>query len=282
MTSCDSRKCADGYELVDNKCKEVVIKCDNDYNLLDNRCVKTVDEKDPIVEYLCDEGYELLDDVCVRFEYDDINVNWSCPSGYNMMQDNYPDVCYKETIVPVSIQEYYCPRGYTLSGTKCIMTNSSNAETQYMCSMNSIYNSRTGLCHLVGVFSQCPSGTWSYSGSGNYLTCVSSPTKYYECADGMDLNGDKCISSTIIDASYIRGCDGNDKITEDGLSCIKTEYVVPSYNLYCDAGYELSDSGCVMTIYGSIDMNIYCNDDYKLVADKCINYDVREPIILYK
>ena len=60
--------------------------------------------------------------------------------------------------------------------------------------MNAIYNSRTGLCHLIGVFSSCPAGTWHYSGSGNYRTCVSYPTKYYECSDGMSLNNDKCVA----------------------------------------------------------------------------------------
>ena len=282
VTACDSKKCDFGYEMIDNKCMEVVLECEEGYNLINNECVKTIEEKDIVIEYFCDEGYELFNDVCVRYEYDEIIVDWYCPSGYTMMEDKYPDICYKESIVPVTIQQYYCPRGYTLSDTKCIKSDASNAKEGYMCSMNGIYNSRTGLCHLIGVFSSCPAGTWHYSGSGNYRTCVSYPTKYYECSDGMSLNNDKCVTTEIIDASYIRGCDGNDKITDDGLSCIKTEYVVPSYDYYCDSGYELTNLGCVKTIYGVIGENVYCETGYEMVSDKCIIYDRMDPVKVYK
>lgn len=254
--------------------------CNEGYSLVNKKCVKEKESIKVSINYSCDSGYELKGSSCVKYNVKDATAKWGCPSGYIMATDKYPDVCYKKETVPTSIQYYYCPGEYTLMGTQCIKNTAiTNATKEYYCSNNSIYNSTTGLCHLIGVFSQCPSGTWLNGGAGDYKTCVTNPTIQYTCPSGTNKEGTQCIGQTLpIDADYIKGCNKGYEINQETQMCTKIDYETPSYKLSCESGYILNNESCIKTISIKAKEKKYCPNNYTMKLDNCIIYDEQEPI----
>lgn len=257
-----------------------ISKCDENYELIEGACVAVIDSSDSYFSYYCDEGQQLDNDSCISYQYsEDYDVNWYCPKGYKMMQETYPDVCYKTTVVSAKIQMYYCPYNYILKGTKCVKQVNTSSSSQKVCPGGSMYNSSTGFCHLVGVFSSCPSGYRIYAGSAGNYTCVTNPTNYYTCPNGTVNDNGVCVSTETIDASYIRGCDGIGEIDSTGTLCTKYDYEVPLYKIVCPKDYVFNEKNeiCVKTIINDANKKFYCDEEYELVDNQCIKYDIKEP-----
>ena len=273
------------YIVISQSLYEIKYECEEGYTYDKTICVKELDKKTAYVNYYCTEGYVLEDTKCIKKETKDTLVKWYCPSGYTMRKDAYPDICFKETIVGLSITSYYCPRGYTLNGTKCYGSSSSiDAMVNNICrGNNDSYNPSTQLCHLLGVTTgACPSGYREYSSSGGtskYKTCVTSPIKVYTCPSGYTQSGSQCIKNTeVIDASYIRGCKEGYEINQKEEKCIKTDYTTPKYKVYCNDNYELKDEICMKIIEVDASKYFKCDKGYKLKNEECIKYDEQEPI----
>jgi len=173
-----------------------------------------------------------------------LGYNYYCPSGYTESGSGSSMTCYKnETATRLSNTTYYCPSGYTESGSGSSMT---------------CYKTET-TSRLSNTTYYCPSG-YTESGSGYNMTCYKtvplttlSNTTYY-CATGYD-----------------RIEDGAGNVT-----CSKTDPLTPtSTTTYsCPSGYTKSGSGsstkCTKTVeVSSVATTTYsCSTGYK-----CNNWD---------
>ena len=267
------------YIVIEQNLYEIKYECDEGYIYDKEICIKEIDKKPANPNYYCTEGYVLEGTKCIKKESIEALAKWYCPSGYTMRKEKYPDICYKETKVGLSIISYYCPSGYTLEGKKCYNTSSIAATINNVCTNSAIYNSATKLCHLAGVTGSCPSGYSVYSSSGSFKTCVAAPQKIYTCPSGYTQSGTKCIkNSDVIDASYIRGCKDGYEINQKEQKCIKTDYKTPEYKIYCDNGYELKNETCIKVSKIDAEKYFKCDKEYELKNEECVKYDEREPI----
>ena len=269
------------------KIEQVVsYKCNEGYELIDNKCIMKVEDIEPNIEYYCDNGYQLSNGNCTKQEYNsEYVVTWNCPSGYEMGKDREVDICYKYTKIPVSIQKYYCPNGYTLYGTKCRSTTSTSARVDYLCDKGygGNYNKSDGLCHYMTLTTTCSPGAWIVERYSNKMVkCVSYPTLIYSCDDGSITKTPTCSTTDEIDANYLMGCSGEYKLDQVNDVCVKTEYDVPSYTISCKNGYKLVNDHCVRTISKKAYQNTSCANGYEFIDNRCIKYDIQEPIQYYE
>lgn len=114
--------------------------CTDGYFLEENECVK-IYKISPIVKYTCDEG-KVSDKNCIieTKEYGKTSGNkneygglaMSCEEGYTWAIDSFE--CYKIiTTTKPATPNYSCMEGYTLTGTECIKSVTSNSLYKYTC-----------------------------------------------------------------------------------------------------------------------------------------------------
>lgn len=190
-----------------------------------------------------------------------------------MGTDDYPDICHKTTEVP-STYKYVCPYGYELNETKCILKKTVPETIENVCDFSGMYDPYTSFCHIIGVFSSCPSGTFRYS-TGKHVTCASIPRKILVCPSGTTKTDTGCYSEITKDANYIPTCETGFNISSDGSMCSKTERKTPSYEITCSKDFNMIQD---KTTTIKAKKYTYCPDNYEMIDNSCILYDIKDAI----
>lgn len=165
----------------------------------------------------------------------------------------------KEEVKPAK-KQYYCEKGYTLNGKKCIKTESINAKATSVCPEGSIMDnnlcintketiSAKRVCNSIEGYSTgvyvaaaggCFYGELGPSGIDNY-TC----TNYY---NGKYHNG-HCYSKLVQGAnSYKTSCDnGFTLYTPKTNNTVCAKVIEKQTTFSCEKGYTLDESKCTKT-----------------------------------
>lgn len=259
-------------------------KCPEEYELINNKCHKTI-YTSVNIEYYCTDGYNIKNDKCIKTEYSDYYItDWYCPEGYTLEKKEDSNLCYKTTTVSPETQ-YYCINGYTLLDNKCVLNTISSPSIEYLCSAMPMgfYDNSKGLCIYASTSTSCTYPAYVYQRfNNNYVQCASKPKEIKGCPSGTEKINGNCISKQEYYAFSVDLCPNGDyKINENRTLCTKIEVVKPTYKIRCGAkGYTLQNNYCVKTITKDADKNNYCTEEYELKDNKCIKYDIQEPIII--
>lgn len=151
-------------------------------------------------------------------------------------------------------KEYYCPDGFTLSGTVCNSTIETDALKTYVCD-EGIPISSTGECstyveEYVDPIWYCTGTLPSMSETqiNSYCTEKGYPRNLLGCPTGYYPNyqKNKCWrmaeKRTSAEINYL--CSDDYKV--DGDKCKKTTSVTANYKLKCPDGYNLSGENCII------------------------------------
>ena len=186
---------------------ELVYSCKESegYKLVDKVCKKTYTAKYEAgaKKYSCPNGGELSGSNCVKTEKAIENTTYSCPSGYNQNGSS----CYKAYNATAKTT-YSCPTGYTLNGDKC----TSNAKSDYNATAKTTYSCASGTLSgdkcvstestnaTAKVTYSCASGTLSGSSCVTSSSINATANTTYACASGT-LSGTKCTGTETINAT---------------------------------------------------------------------------------
>lgn len=249
--------CTDGYSLdKDNKCSKTIesidakvsYSCKKDYILNGDKCVKT-DTADPVEKLQCIEGLTLQGNVCVSETIVPPNVSLSCSSGYTLVDKQ----CVKAETVNASSRYQCSDSRYTLSGTQCTYTYSSNSYITRTCVTGS-YDSSKGYCVVK---------------YGWYESYAGEPT--VSCSKGTYKNN-TCVITDTVSANISYYCSSSE-YSLIGNQCVKASTKNPTVNYSCSEGTELRENVCVATITSEPIRVGSCPDRYIFTGEKCVLND---------
>lgn len=126
---------------VESKAATRSVVCEDGYSLSGNSCTKK-ETTDMNLSYSCSSGYQVSGTgaatKCTKTSTESGAVRASCPSGYWAQNSGVSTICYY-TRAPASVTTYSCPNGGSLSGSTCTTTSQSRVSYTY-CSKQTTTN----------------------------------------------------------------------------------------------------------------------------------------------
>lgn len=309
--------CKSGYKLSKNKCIKVTEQvaarenyyCPDNYILSNGHCVNK-NTVNPTFTYKCADGFTLRGTQCMKEESAEAPVIYTCPNNYVLAgtkcvtansrdaQVTYtcPDSTYTRNGTQCSkntessspaIVTYGCPRGGTLSGTKCDVVTSPTYSggggnwwwgvptTPTPTCTQGTYSYTDRKCHYSYDATKsytCTSGVSNMQGQCIKKTNVTiNALKTYHCPINYITVGNKCTSSQSINATPKYTCSSSTKLV--GNMCYGT-ITTQALGLYtCPDGYLLSGTTCLKDDFKKPITKHTCSRLYKLNDNKCEKYE---------
>ena len=225
------------------------------------------------------------------------STTYNCPDGYTLSADKKN--CSKATsttdvIAATSKTTYSCSTGYTLSSDNktCTKTDkvASTAKTTYSCAKGTLSGTK---CVVTETKSAIPHVKVSFSCT-NGVCQSESVTDYYYCSDSSYVvSGKTCKKTTKTNATSktTYSCSTGYTLSSDKKSCTKvdTKSSTAKTTYSCPTGYTLNDNKCSKTTVGTAQVASTGNTKYACATgtlnsqNKCdVTVDVYSNVTYYR